>query len=73
MIISLLKAVRWVYREVFRYLWGADHVFARHRQRGDVHGDAAIHVERPDQEETPSAHDGSAQNQNIFTLPFIVL
>lgn len=48
----------------FWYLWGADHVFPRHRQRGDVHGDAAVHVERPDQEEAAPAHDGPAQNHS---------
>lgn len=31
----------------------------RHRQCGDVHGDAAVHVERPDEEEAAPAHDGS--------------
>lgn len=66
----LLKTGQWVLREFFWYLWGADHVLARHGQRRDVHGDAAVHVERPDQEETPTAHDGSAQNQKYLLLCF---
>lgn len=40
-------------------------MFPRHRQRGDVHGDAAVHVERPDQEETPAPDDGSAETDNV--------
>ena len=43
------------------YLWSADHVLPRYRQRGDVHGDAAIHVERPDQEETATSNYRSAE------------
>lgn len=39
-----------------KYLWGADHVFSRNGQGGDVHGDAAVHVESPDQEETATAN-----------------
>jgi len=35
-------------------------VFPGHRQGGDVHGDAAVHVESPDEEEAAPAHDGSA-------------
>lgn len=34
----------------------------RHRQGGDIHGDAAVHVERPDQEETAATDDGSDDN-----------
>lgn len=46
---------------MYLYLWGAHHVFSRHRQRGDVHGDAAIHVERPDQEETATTDNSSEE------------
>lgn len=42
-------------------------MFSRHRQRGDVHGDAAIHVERPDQEETAPAHDGPEETNTGLT------
>jgi len=54
-------------------------VFARHRQRGDVHGDAAVHVERPDEEETPASHDGSAgarglqRDMDIYTYMYIYI
>lgn len=34
----------------------------RYRQCGDVHGDAAVHVERANQEETAAAHDGPGGN-----------
>ncbi len=36
-------------------------MFPRHRQRGDVHGEAAIHVESPDEEETATTNDGSEE------------
>lgn len=37
------------------YLRGAFEVHSRHRQRGDVHGDAAVQIERPhDEEEAPA-------------------
>lgn len=37
-------------------------MFSRYRQGGDVHGDAAIQVERCNHEETPPSHDRSADN-----------
>lgn len=59
---------------VCSYLWSADHVFPRYRQRGDVHGDAAIHVERPDQEETATTHDRSADTERAtFTRSLLLL
>lgn len=44
-------------------------MFPRHRQRGDVHGDAAIHVESPDQEETAAADDRSAEQYENNKTP----
>lgn len=49
-----------------KYLWSADHVFSRHRQGGDVHGDAAVHVECPNQEEAASTHDSSEEKRDHF-------
>lgn len=37
------------------YLWGAFEVHPWNRQSGDVHGDATVKVERPDDEEEPTA------------------
>lgn len=37
-------------------------MFPGHGQGGDVHGDAAVHVECPDQEETAATDDGSDDN-----------
>lgn len=39
------------------YLRGAFEVHSRHRQRGDVHGDAAVQIERPHDEEEAPADD----------------
>lgn len=41
-------------------------MFSRHRQGGDVHGDAAVHVESPDQEETATTHDRSAEKKGFL-------
>lgn len=34
-------------------------MFSRHRQSGDVHCNAAIHVDSPDEEEAATTHNGS--------------
>lgn len=40
------------------YLRSALEVHARHGQRGDVHGDTAVQVQRSDDKEEPAPHYG---------------
>lgn len=43
-------------------------MFSRYRQGGDVHGDAAIHVESPDQEETATTNYSSAEKHKFTSI-----
>lgn len=44
-------------------------MFSRHWQRRDVHREAAIHVERPDQEETAARDDGFVFEEEPLEQP----